>query len=89
MYDPNTAAGAYGYSTYTQPIPGGAAIIPETQLGAVQDIPGAVLGKLGPHPAQNPLFWVLVVALAFTGYIYGGFDFGVKKVTRGSFRVGR
>lgn len=87
--DPNTAAGAYGFTSYTPAQPGGLAIMPETQVGVTGNVPGAVLGKLGAHPAQNPLFWLLLIALAFTGYIYGGFDFGVKKVTKGSFRVGR
>ena len=90
--DPNTAVGAYGYNAYSPSVPGGVAIMPETQLGgnsqpggAIVNIPGQVLSKIGPHPAQNPLFWVLVIALIWTGYVFGGFSIGggVKKVGRG------
>ena len=77
--DPQTAAGAYGYSNWTPALPGGMAIMPETHIGVTGDVPGAALPSL-PLSWHNPLFWVLVLALILTGYLYGGFDVGVKKI---------
>lgn len=87
--DPNTAMGAYGYQSWTPAFPGGMAIMPETQVGAIGDIPAGALGKLGVSPNGNPLFFLLVLFLIWTGWVYGGFDLGVKNVIRGSARVGR
>jgi len=87
--DPNTASGAYGFGSWSPSVPGGVAVMPETQIGSVADIPGQVLGKLGPHPMQNPLFWLLVLALIWTGYVYGGFNFGLKKIGSTRTRIGR
>lgn len=85
--DPNTAMGAYGYNSWTPAIPGGMAVMPETQVGTSGNVPGAVMGKLPLH-AGNPLFWLLLLVLIWTGYIYGGFNVGVKKIFKGSVGVG-
>ena len=85
--DPSTATGAYGFGSYTPAVPGGVSIQPETQLGAIGEIPGAVLTKTGLGH-QNPLFWILVFALVFTGYLYGGFDIGIKRIGRETLKVG-
>jgi len=77
--DPQTAAGAYGYSNWTPAFPGGMAIMPETQVGVSGDVPGAVLPKIGLS-MDNPLLWVLILAMILTGYLYGGFDVGIKGV---------
>ena len=77
--DEHTASGAYGFNAWTQAIPGGMAVMPETAVGVTGDVPGPALPKL-PMTWHNPLFWVLILALVFTGYLYGGFDIGVKKI---------
>lgn len=86
-FDPNTASGAYGFGSWTPSVPGGMAIMPETQVGESGNVPGAVMGKLPLHTG-NPLFWLLLLVLIWTGYIYGGFNFGVKKIFKGSVGVG-
>ena len=83
-----TAGGAYGYSAWSPSLPGGMAIMPETSVGVSGDIPGAVLPKL-PLGIHNPLFWLLVLALVWSGYVYGAFDIGFKKLGSSSIKVGR
>jgi len=83
-----TAGGAYGYSSYTPSLPGGVAIMPETNVGVTGNIPGAVLPKL-PLGIHNPLFWLLMLALVWSGYVYGAFDIGFKKLGSSSIKVGR
>jgi hypothetical protein len=85
--DPNTAAGSYGFNSWTTAAPGGVAIMPETSVGVSGVIPGAALPKL-PFSWHNPLFWVLLLALVWSGYVYGAFDIGVKKLVKTSFKVG-
>lgn len=86
--DPQTAGGAYGFSAWTPAQPGGVAIMPETQVGVSGIIPGAALPNL-PIIGDNPLFWVLALVLIFTGYLYGAFDIGVKKIGNISVKGGR
>lgn len=86
--DPYTAGGAYGFASYTPAVPGGMAVMAETAVGQTGDIPGAVLPKL-PFSWHNPLFWLLILALAWSGYVYGAFDVGFKKIGSGSIKVGR
>lgn len=88
MMDPSTAQGAYGFTTWTQAVPGGLAVMPETQVGSTGEVPSGALAKL-PFHWDNPLFWLLLAVLVWTGYIYGGFNLGVKKLTKGTFKVGR
>ena len=83
-----TAGGAYGFNGYTQTIPGGMAVMPETSVGVSGDVPAGVLPKL-PLGTSSPLFWLLVLALVWSGYVYGAFDIGFKKLGRGSLKVGR
>ncbi len=83
-----TAGGAYGYSAWSPSLPGGMAIMPETAVGVSGDIPGAALPKL-PLGLRNPLFWLLVLALVWSGYVYGAFDIGFKKLGSSSIKVGR
>jgi hypothetical protein len=86
--DPSTASGAYGFSGYSPAPPGGIAIMPETNIGVSGDVPSGVLPQL-PFSWHNPLFWLLLLALVWSGYVYGAFDVGFKKLGRGSFKVGR
>lgn len=86
--DPQTAQGAYGYNSWTPATPGGVAIMPETHIGVSGDVPGAVLPKLSLGH-QNPLFWVLILVLLFTGYLYGGFNIGLKKIGNVKIKGGR
>jgi hypothetical protein len=86
--DPQTAAGSYGFNAWTPAAPGGVAIMPETNVGVSGNIPGAALPKL-PLTWHNPLFWVLAFALIFTGYLYGGFDIGLKKIGSLGIKAGR
>ncbi len=86
--DPSyTAGGAYGFAAYTPAQPGGMSIMPETHIGVTGDIPGAVLPRL-PLSWHNPLFWLLVLALAWSGYVYGAFDVGFKKLGSTSIKLG-
>ena len=84
----NTAGGAYGFSSWSQATPGGMAVMPETAVGVSGTVPGAALPSL-PLNWHNPLFWLLVLALVWSGYIYGAFDVGFKKLGSSSFKVGR
>ena len=86
--DSHTALGAYGFTGYTPSAPGGVAVMPETQVGVSGDIPGPALPKL-PLLGSNPLFWLLALALIWSGYVYGAFDVGFKKIGSSSFKVGR
>ncbi len=86
--DAYTAAGAYGFAGWTTAVPGGVAVMPETAVGVSGDIPGPALPKL-PFSWHNPLFWVLLLALAWSGYVYGAFDVGVKKIGSTSVKLGR
>lgn len=86
--DPYTASGAYGFSGWTPATPGGVAIMAETAVGQSGDIPGAALPNL-PFNWHNPLFWLLVLALAWSGYVYGAFDVGFRKVASGSIKIGK
>lgn len=83
-----TAFGSYGFTGYTPSVPGGVAVMPETSIGVSADVPGAVLPKLslGQH---NPVFWLLLLALVWSGYVYGAFDVGFKKLGSTSIKVGR
>jgi hypothetical protein len=81
--DSMTAGGAYGFSAWN-PSP---QQIPETQVGVSGDIPGGALPSL-PINWHNPLFWVVALFLVWSGYVYGAFDVGVKKIARTSFKVG-
>lgn len=82
-----TAQGAYGFTSWTPAVPGGVSIIPETQVGNT-GAPGAVLDKL-PFGKDNPLFWLLLIFLIFTGWLYASGSFGVKKLVAVSGKVGR
>lgn len=82
-----TAQGAYGFNSWTPAAPGGVATIPETQTGN-SGPPGAVLKGLPLHWG-NPLFWLLALVLVFTGWLYLGADFGIKRVGEARFKVGR
>jgi hypothetical protein len=64
------------------------AVMPETQVGVTGDVPGPALPKL-PLNWHNPLFWLLILALVWSGYVYGGFNVGMKKLGGGSFKLGR
>lgn len=86
--DPQTANGAYGFSTWTQAVPGGMAIMPETHIGASGDVPSAVLPKL-PLIGNNPLMWLLAFGLIWSGYVYGAFDIGFKNIAKTGVKVGR
>jgi len=88
MEPSNTAFGAYGFTGWTPSAPGGVAVMPETQVGVSGVIPGAALPKL-PIVGNNPLFWLLALALLWSGYVYGAFDIGFKKIGSSSVKLGR
>lgn len=79
--------GVYGFGSYTPATAGGVAIMPETQIGSTGSVPSNVLGTLPLHHA-NPLFWLLILVLVLTGYVYGAFDVGVKHLIEGKIKVG-
>ena len=81
--DPHTATNAYGYAAYSPAYPGGASVLPMTDIG--DNVPSGVLPKLGIG-FQNPLFWVLILFLIITGYLSIGFDLGLKKI--GNLKIG-
>ncbi len=73
--DFNTAFGAYGFLGGA---PVDASVKGETSVGVSLDTPsgGAVPGL--PLHWGNPLFWLLIAVLIFSGWIFGGFSFGAK-----------
>lgn len=81
------ASGAYGFSSWTPALPGGLAIMPETHVGVTGNVPGASLPSL-PVNWHNPLFWLLLLALVWSGYVYGAFDIGFKKLGSGKIKIG-
>lgn len=83
----NTASGAYGFSTWTAAPAGGMAIMPETNVGVSGNVPGPALPSL-PINWHNPLFWLLMLALVWSGYVYGAFDIGFKKLGSGRLKLG-
>lgn len=88
--DPNTAVGAYGFGSYTPATPGGLAIAPPvTSFGGPtgDNVPGVALPNLPIH-WDNPLFWLLILVLIWTGYIFGSFNVGVKKIASIGAKVG-
>ena len=84
MTDFSTAAGAYGYVHGGMPV---GEIMAETNVGgdATLGFDNLPLG-LGTN---NPLFWLLILFLVFTGWIFGAFDFGAKNVGSVAVKVGR
>jgi hypothetical protein len=82
-----TASAAYGFQSWNPLVAGGTAIMPETQIGTTGDIPSASLPDL-PFLHGNPLFWLLLLFLVWTGYVYGAFDVGVKKIGSAGVKVG-
>ena len=86
--DPQTAGGAYGFNAWTPAMPGGIAIMPETQIGVSGNVPGPALPNL-PLIGNNPLLWLLALVLIWSGYVYGAFDVGFKNIARTGVKVGR
>jgi hypothetical protein len=84
----DTASSAYGFSGGMPANP--SSVMPETSVGIGLDNP--VTDKM-PFHWGNPLFWLLVLVLLFTGWLYGGFNLGggagVKRIgsARGSIKV--
>jgi hypothetical protein len=81
----STAAGAYGFAHGNSPV---GDIMAETSVGANVDasMPSITGGAPLGFGVNNPLFWLLILFLVFTGWIFGAFDFGVKRV--GNVKVG-
>lgn len=80
----STAGGAYGFIHGQTPV---GSIMAETNIGAEGAVP-FTSGTLG-FGVNNPLFWLLILFLVFTGWIFGAFDFGVKNVGAVSVKAGR
>ena len=83
-----TARGSYGFNSWTTSVPGGLAVMAETQTGSSGAVAGAALGPLPLH-WNNPLFWLLALFLVFTGWVYLGADFGIKRLGSASFKAGK
>lgn len=80
----STAQGIYGFVHGLIPV---GSVQAETQVGADGvDLAGSSSLSLG---TQNPLFWLLILFLIFTGWIFGGFDFGVKRIGNVKVKAGR
>ena len=73
-----TAAGAYGFMHGMVPVGSVQAVTQSGSEGA-PTVVGAPSLSLG---MDNPLFWLLLLVLLFTGWVFGAFDFmfGVKKI---------
>ena len=86
--DNATAYEAYGFSGGQ---PSNPSVVPETSVGSGLDMPNT--GVKLPLHWGNPLFWLLVGVLIFTGWLYGGFNLGgsagIRKIgsAGGSFKV--
>jgi len=84
-----TAFSAYGFAGGS---PGDPSVKGETSVGVSLDIPKGAGPGLPMHWG-NPLFWLLIGILVFTGWIFGGFSVsaggGIKRVGRagGSARI--
>lgn len=80
MTDFNTAYSAYGFAGGT---PNDPSVMGETSVGSALDIPSGA-GPALPLHWGNPLFWLLVAVLIFSGWLYGGFNIGgsggIKKI---------
>lgn len=85
--DSMTANGAYGFNGWTPSQPGGVAIMPETHVGNTGNVPSPALPSL-PLNWHNPLFWILALFLVWSGYVYGAFDVGFRKIGSTSLKVG-
>ena len=83
----DTAAEAYGFTSYTPAYPGGLAVAAATDI-QMQGMPHEVSLPLGFGP-QNPLFWILILFLIITGYATAGFNVGLKKIFKVGGKVGR
>lgn len=81
--DFSTATGAYGFVHGGTPV---GSIMAETNVGVTGTPFDA--GALGLG-INNPLFWLLVLVLVFTGWIFGAFDFGVKNIGSVNLKAGR
>lgn len=90
MLEGSTAFGAYGFGGAIQV---GTNISAETETGNAGVTPGNLPNAPLPLHWGNPLFWLLIAVLLFTGWVFGGFNvggnLGVRKVARvgGSARV--
>lgn len=84
MLDFSSAAGAYGFIHGATPVPG---VMAETSVGA--DFSAPFETNTRGFGLDNPLFWLLILALIFTGWIFGAFDFGVKRVGNVRVKAGR
>lgn len=82
--DFSTAGGAYGFVHGGTPV---GSVMAETSVGADFDMPFDT-EKLGLG-LNNPLFWLLILILLFTGWIFGAFDFGIKSVGNVSVKAGK
>lgn len=82
--DAMNAYTAYGYSGL---MPSRADVAPETQTGTGIGIPAGAIPKL-PLGWNNPLFWLLVLFLIFSGYLYGGFSIGLKRIGSNTVKIG-
>ncbi len=84
-----TAASVYGFQGGP---PAGDAVHAETSVGTGLDSTAGALPALPLHWG-NPLFWLLIGILLFTGWLFGGFNVGgsagIKKLGRagGSVRL--
>lgn len=86
--DPMTAAGAYGFGSYSpESTPTAFAQTSSGSAGEGVSQIASSLGNIG-H-TSNPLFWLLLLALIFTGYAFGVFEVGVKRVGSARVEVGR
>lgn len=85
--DQMTASGAYGFASYapeSQPTSFAQTTSGAAQEGVTQI--SSTLGQLG-H-TSNPLFWLLLLALIWTGYVFGEFEVGMKRIGKAGVHVG-
>jgi hypothetical protein len=85
--DEFTAAGAYGFGTYTPtstPV-----AYAQTSSGAADEGVSQIANTVkGIGHTNNPLFWLLILALVWTGYVFGEFEVGMKRVGKAGIKVG-
>ncbi len=85
--DEMTAAGTYGFGSYSPE--SSPTAFAQTASGAAGEGVSQIASTIGGlGHTSNPLFWLLLLALIWTGYVFGEFEVGMKRVGKAGVHVG-